>query len=94
MGIDAFAERARRELLATGETVRKRNTEASTQLTSQEGNVARFAVQGLTNSEIGAILYISPKTVEWHMRNIFVKLGVGSRAELRRSLPAAYRVAT
>jgi DNA-binding CsgD family transcriptional regulator len=92
MGVDAFAERARRELLATGETVRKRKTEASTQLTHQEGNVARFAAQGLTNSEISATLYISPKTVEWHMRNIFVKLGVGSRAELRRSLPPAYRV--
>jgi DNA-binding CsgD family transcriptional regulator len=94
MGLDAFAERARRELLATGETVRKRKTEASTQLTSQEGNVARFAAEGLTNSEISATLYISPKTVEWHMRNIFVKLGVGSRAEIRNHLPPTYRMAT
>jgi DNA-binding CsgD family transcriptional regulator len=89
MGADAFAERARHELLATGETVRKRTVEISGELTAQEAHIARLAVQGLTNPEIGAALYISPRTVEWHLRKIFTKLGVGTRRELRRSLPDA-----
>jgi DNA-binding CsgD family transcriptional regulator len=84
MGADGFAERARRELLATGETVRKRGVETTTQLTDQEACVARLVSEGLTNSEIGAQLFISARTVEWHLRKVFTKLGVGSRKELRR----------
>jgi DNA-binding CsgD family transcriptional regulator len=94
MGVDAFAERARRELLATGETVRKRTSKGAVELTSQEAIIARLAAQGFTNPQISAALYIRPKTVEWHMRNIFIKLGIRGRAELRPSLPAAYRTAT
>ena len=86
MGVDAFAERARRELLATGETVRKRTVDTFRELTAQESHIARLAGQGLTNPEIGAELYISRRTVEWHLRKIFTKLGVSSRRELRRSL--------
>jgi DNA-binding CsgD family transcriptional regulator len=88
MGVDAFADRARRELLATGETVRKRTVETSTELTSQEAHIARLVADGLTNPEIGAALYISPRTVEWHLRKIFAKLGVNSRRQLRLSLRA------
>jgi DNA-binding NarL/FixJ family response regulator len=89
MGADAFAERARRELLATGETVRKRTVETSGDLTAQEAQIARLAAQGLTNPEIGAALFLSPRTVEWHLRKTFPKLGITTRRELRRSLPAA-----
>ena len=94
MGVDAFAERARRELLATGETVRKRTVETFGELTAQEAHIARLAGQGLTNPEIGAELYISPRTVEWHLRKIFTKLGVSTRRELRQSLPDADRPAS
>jgi ATP/maltotriose-dependent transcriptional regulator MalT len=87
MGMEAFAERARHELLATGETVRKRNVETTAELTSQEAHIARLAAQGLTNPEIGAALYISARTVEWHLRKIFTKLGVTTRRELRRASP-------
>lgn len=87
MGVDAFAERARRELLATGEKIQKRTTESSARLTPQEVNIARLAAQGLTNPQIGVALFISPKTVEWHMRNIFMRLGITCRGELRPSLP-------
>ncbi len=93
MGVEAFAERARHELLATGETVRKRTVETG-ELTAQEAHIARLAAQGLTNPEIGAALYISPRTVEWHLRKIFTKLGVSTRRELRRSLPEADRAPT
>jgi DNA-binding CsgD family transcriptional regulator len=86
MGVDAFADRARRELLATGETVRKRTVETSTELTSQEAHITRLVADGLTNPEIGAALYISPRTVEWHLRKIFAKLGVSSRRQLRLTL--------
>ncbi|HEY0813403.1 MAG TPA: AAA family ATPase [Pseudonocardia sp.] len=86
MGVEAFADRARRELLATGETVRKRTVEAAKELTSQETQIARLVGDGLTNPEIGAALFISPRTVEWHLRKIFTKLGVSSRRELRRPL--------
>jgi DNA-binding CsgD family transcriptional regulator len=89
MGAEAFAERARRELLATGETVRKRTVAASSDLTAQEAHIARLAAQGLTNPEIGAALFISPRTVEWHLRKTFTKLGITTRRELRRSLPVA-----
>ncbi len=87
MDVHAFAERARHELLATGETVRKRTVETLGELTAQEVHIARLATQGLTNREIGAELYLSPRTVEWHLRKVFTKLGVSTRRELRRSLP-------
>jgi DNA-binding CsgD family transcriptional regulator/tetratricopeptide (TPR) repeat protein len=82
IGMEAFAERARRELLATGETVRKRNSEIATTLTAQEAQIARLARDGRTNPEIGAQLFLSSRTVEWHLRNIYAKLGIGSRREL------------
>jgi DNA-binding CsgD family transcriptional regulator len=89
MGMEAFAERARRELLATGETVRKRSVASLDELTPQEVQVARLAVGGQTNPEIAAQLFLSPRTVEWHLRKVFGKLGVGSRKELRGALSAA-----
>jgi DNA-binding CsgD family transcriptional regulator len=87
MGAEGFAERARRELLATGETVRKRTPETRDDLTAQESQIARLASAGRTNPEIGAELFISPRTVEWHLRKVFTKLGVSSRRELRGALP-------
>jgi DNA-binding CsgD family transcriptional regulator len=85
MGAEGFAERARVELLATGETVRKRTIETRDDLTAQEAQIARLARDGRTNPEIGAQLYISPRTVEWHLRNVFTKLGISSRRELGAS---------
>ncbi|MBO0873005.1 MAG: hypothetical protein J2P19_06390, partial [Pseudonocardia sp.] len=82
IGIDAFAERARRELIATGVHVRRREFEAGEQLTPQERQVARLAGDGLSNPEIGARLFLSPRTVEWHLGNVFTKLGIRSRREL------------
>ena len=87
MGMAAFAERARRELPATGAKVRKRNIDAREQLTPQEEQIARLARDGLTNPEIAATLFLSARTVEWHLRNIFTKLGISSRRELRTALP-------
>jgi DNA-binding CsgD family transcriptional regulator len=84
--MDAFAERARHELEATGETARRRTPDTLTVLTAQEAHIARLAVDGQTNPEIGALLFISARTVEWHLRKIFTKLGVGSRRELRQAL--------
>ena len=89
MGADAFAERARRELSATGETVRKRTADTLDELTTQEAQVARLAAQGRTNPEIGAELFISPRTVEYHLHKVFPKLGINSRKELRRAFPDA-----
>jgi DNA-binding CsgD family transcriptional regulator len=86
MGADAFADRARRELQATGETVRKRTVETLDELTPQEAQVARLAAGGQTNPEIGAQLFLSPRTVEWHLRKVFGKLGINSRKELRSAL--------
>ena len=83
MGMDGFAERARRELLATGETVRKRTVETLTDLTAQEAQIAKLARDGRTNQEIAAHLFISPRTVEWHLGNVFTKLGIASRKDLR-----------
>jgi DNA-binding CsgD family transcriptional regulator len=83
MGMEGFAERARRELLATGETVRKRTVETLTDLTAQEAQIAKLARDGHTNQEIAAQLFISPRTVEWHLGNVFTKLGVTSRKDLR-----------
>ena len=87
MANEAYAERARRELLATGETVRKRTVETLDELTPQEVQIARLAADGLTNQEIGAQLFLSPRTVEWHLRKVFGKVGVKSRKELRSALP-------
>ena len=77
-GAAAFAERAHRELLATGETVRKRTVDARGALTAQEAQVARLAAEGHTNPEIGAQLFISPRTAEYHLHKVFSKLGVSS----------------
>lgn len=86
MGVEAFAERARRGLQATGETIRKRSPQPHAALTPQESQIARLAGDGLTNSEIGTQLFISPHTVEWHLRKVFQKLGIGSRKQIRSSL--------
>ncbi len=85
-GAEAFAERARRELSATGETVPRRTTETRDVLTPQEAQVARLAAEGQTNPEIGAQLFISPRTVEYHLRKVFTKVGINSRRELRTTL--------
>jgi DNA-binding CsgD family transcriptional regulator len=90
-GADAFAERTRRELLATGEKVRKRSDETRGQLTAQEEQIARLAADGQTNQGIGAQLFLSPRTVEWHLHKVFTKLGIGSRMQLRDKLPDAAR---
>ncbi|MET0698387.1 MAG: AAA family ATPase [Mycobacterium sp.] len=83
MGAQGFAERARRELIATGEKVRKQQVGSGDELTAQEAQIARLAGDGLTNPEIGAQLFISTHTVEWHLRKVFVKLGITSRRQLR-----------
>ena len=83
MGMEAFAERTRSELLATGEKVRRRSVETRDDLTGQERQIAQLAREGLSNPEIGARLFLSPRTVEWHLRNVFTKLGIRSRHELR-----------
>jgi DNA-binding CsgD family transcriptional regulator len=85
-GADAFGERARRELLATGETVRQRTSQARDELTPHEAQIAGLARDGQTNPEIAAQLFLSPRTVEWHLGNVFSKLGISSRRELRGSL--------
>jgi DNA-binding CsgD family transcriptional regulator len=87
IGAQAFADRAGRELAATGETVPRRTAETRDYLTAQEAQIARLAADGHTNPEIGARLFISPRTVEYHLRKVFTKLGIGSRRELRRALP-------
>ena len=89
LGLTGFTERARRELIATGETVRKRSVETVTTLTPQEALIARLARDGRTNPEIGAQLFLSGRTVEWHLRKIFTKLGIGSRRELDAALAQA-----
>jgi len=90
-GAHAFAERTRRELLATGEKVRKRSDETRGQLTAQEEQIARLAAGGQTNQDIGGQLFLSPRTVEWHLHKVFTKLGVASRMQLRDKLPDAAR---
>ena len=92
IGMEAFAERARHELLATGETVRKRSVETHDQLTPQELQIARLASEGHTNPEIGAQLYLSRRTVEWHLRKVFDKLEIHSRRELPAALRLSYQL--
>ena len=87
IGAEAFAERARRELMATGEKVRKRQIDTRNDLTAQEEHIARLARDGRTNSEIGAELFLSFRTVEWHLRKVYTKLGIASRRELQGALP-------
>ena len=86
MGMNGSAERTRRELLAAGATVRQRTADAADRLTEQEALIARLARDGLSNQEIGARLFISTHTVEWHLRKVFTKLGVSSRGQLQRAL--------
>jgi DNA-binding CsgD family transcriptional regulator len=83
MGMQSFAERTQRELLATGATVHRRRVETRDDLTTQEAQIARLARDGLSNTEIGAQLFISARTVEWHLRKVFNKLGISSRRQLR-----------
>jgi DNA-binding NarL/FixJ family response regulator len=85
-GAEAFAERARRELLAAGEFTRQSAERVGENLTAQESQIARLAGNGLTNPEIGAQLFISPRTVEWHLHKVYTKLDVSSRNELRGAL--------
>ena len=87
IGMEAFAERARRELLATGEKARKRSPGTRGELTPQEEQIARLARDGLSNPEIGAQLFVSARTVEWHLRNVFTKLGITTRRQLQAALP-------
>jgi DNA-binding CsgD family transcriptional regulator/tetratricopeptide (TPR) repeat protein len=94
MQAEAFTDRARRELLATGETVRRRTEPARDELTPQERQIAWRAREGRTNPEIGAELFLSPRTVEWHLRKVFSKLGISSRRELHTALPDLGRLAT
>jgi DNA-binding CsgD family transcriptional regulator len=87
MGMEAFAERARRELIVTGETVRKRIPDTRDDLTPQEEQIARLARDGLSNPEIAAQLFLSPRTVEWHLNKVYAKLGIRSRRALPAALP-------
>jgi DNA-binding CsgD family transcriptional regulator len=89
IGAEGFAERARHELLATGETARKRTEDARGVLTPQEAHIARLARDGLSNPEIGAQLFISPRTVQYHLRKVFLKLDITSRNQLSR-VPASH----
>ena len=91
MGLEAFSERARRELVATGERVRKRTPDSRENLTAQEFLIAQLARDGLSNPEIGTRLFLSPRTVEWHLGKVFTKLGVSSRKQLADSLLDAAR---
>jgi DNA-binding CsgD family transcriptional regulator len=93
MGAEAFAERAARELLATGEKARKRTADTRDQLTAQETQIAELARDGHSNPEIGAQLFISPRTVEYHLHKVFTKLEISSRNELQRVLPSDARQA-
>ena len=91
IGMQAFAERARREVLATGETIRRRTADTSGDLTPQEAQIARLAQAGLSNPEIAAQLFLSPRTVEYHLAKVFTKLGITSRRQLRQALPDSGR---
>jgi len=93
-GADGFAERARDELLSTGAKVRKRLDETRDELTPQEDHIARLARDGRTNVQIGTELYLSPRTVEWHLNKVFTKLGISSRRALRDVLPRREQAAS
>ena len=86
IGMEAFAERARRELLATGETVRRSDRDPRDQLTPQEAQIAGLARAGMSNPEIAAQLFLSARTVEWHLRKVFTKLEITSRRQLQQAL--------
>jgi ATP/maltotriose-dependent transcriptional regulator MalT len=86
IGMEAFAERARMELLATGEKVRKRTVETRDELTAQEWQIARLVHDGMSNAEIGARMFLSPRTIEWHLRKVYTKLAIHSRRELMSAL--------
>jgi DNA-binding NarL/FixJ family response regulator len=94
--MQAFAERARRELMSTGETVRKRTVEsaASDELTPQEQQIALLVRDGLSNPEVGTRLFLSPRTVEWHLRKVFTKLSISSRKQLRDALQGSDQAKT
>jgi DNA-binding CsgD family transcriptional regulator len=89
IGLDGFAERARRELEASGAAAPRRSVQSRAELTPQEAQIARLASEGLTNPEIGAQLFLSPHTVEWHLRKVFAKLNITSRRQLAATLPVA-----
>jgi DNA-binding NarL/FixJ family response regulator len=91
--MEGFAERARGELVAAGAKLRKRPAEGREDLTAQEEQIARLARDGLTNAQIGAQLFLSPRTVEWHMHKVFGKLGIDSRNGLPTALPRQDREA-
>jgi DNA-binding CsgD family transcriptional regulator len=93
IGMEAFAERTRRELAATGEKARKRSPDTRMEFTPQEEQIARLARDGLSNAEIGAQLFVSARTVEWHLRHVFAKLGITSRRQLQTALPEDGRLA-
>jgi len=89
IGMEGFAERARGELLATGEKVRQRTVATRDVLTAQERQIAKLARDGVSNPEIAARLFLSRRTVEWHLRNVFNKLGIRSRQDLAQALPSS-----
>jgi DNA-binding NarL/FixJ family response regulator len=89
IGMQAFAGRARGELAAAGETARQRPAEARDALTPQEAQIARLARDGLSNAEIAAQLFLSVRTIEWHLRKVFTKLQISSRLQLQRALPGS-----
>jgi DNA-binding CsgD family transcriptional regulator len=93
MGMEAFAQRARQELMATGETVRKRTVETVVDLTPQEAQIALLAREGLSTPQISTQLFLSARTVEWHLGKVFTKLGISSRRQLRTALTDTGRVA-
>ena len=88
MGAEAFAERARAELLATGERARPRTAPAAEELTPQEAQIARLVIQGESNRDIAAQLFLSPSTVDYHLRKVYRKTGVTSRTQLARTMTA------
>ena len=92
MGMDAFAQRAARELGASGETARKRSVASLDRLTAREAQIARLAQDGLSNPEIGARLFISPRTVEYHLHKVYGKLDITSRNELAGDAGAALTI--
>lgn len=88
MGMIRFAERAQRELMATGVTVRRRSPDTLDALTAREAQIGRLAADGLSNPEIGIRLFVSPRTAEYHLAKVYTKLGIGSRVELHGALAA------